>query len=77
MENVTADQLRSYVERAEQLAAEKQDIAEAKKELMAEAKGAGYDTKIILKIVAMRKRKADDLAEEEAILEMYKAALGM
>lgn len=77
MENVTADQLRSYVERAEKLDAEKQDIAEAKKELMAEAKGQGYDTKIILKVVAMRKRKADDLAEEEAILEMYKAALGM
>ena len=44
---------------------------------MAEAKARGFDTKIIRKIVALRRRRADDLAEEEAILEMYKAALGM
>ena len=44
---------------------------------MAECKGRGYDTKVIKKIIALRKRKADDIAEEEAILDLYKQALGM
>ena len=44
---------------------------------MAEAKGRGYDTKAIKKLIALRKRDKDDIAEEEAVLEMYKAALGM
>ena len=74
---VTADELRQFVERYERLEAEKRDIAEQQKEVMAEAKGRGYDTKVLRKIVALRKRDRDDIAEEEAILEMYKAALGM
>ena len=44
---------------------------------LAEAKGRGYDTKVMKKVVALRKRKPDDIAEEEAVLEMYKSALGM
>ena len=44
---------------------------------MAEAKGRGYDTKVLRKIIALRKRKPDDIAEEEAVLELYKTALGM
>lgn len=75
--NVTADELRQFIERYEQLDAEKKDAAEQQKEVMAEAKGRGYDTKVMRKIIALRKRKADDIAEEEAILEMYKQALGM
>ncbi|TYB89960.1 DUF2312 domain-containing protein [Oceaniovalibus sp. ACAM 378] len=75
--HVAAEELRQFVERYERLEQEKQDIAEAQKEVMAEAKGRGYDTKVIRKIIAMRKRDKDDLAEEEAVLEMYKAALGM
>ena len=75
--NVTADELRQFIERAEQLASEKRDIAEQEKELFAEAKGRGYDTKIMRKIIALRKRRADDIAEEEAILELYRSALGM
>ncbi|MFN3972363.1 MAG: DUF2312 domain-containing protein [Gemmobacter sp.] len=75
--NVTADELRQFIERAEQLAAEKKDIAEQEKELFAEAKGRGYDTKVMRKIIALRKRKPDDVAEEEEILEVYKTALGM
>ena len=75
--SVTADELRQFIERFEQLAAEKADIATQQKEVMAEAKGWGYDTGIIRKIIALRKRKPDDIAEEEAILEMYKTALGM
>ena len=75
--NVTAEELRQFIERYEQLEAEKKDIAEQQVELMAEAKGRGYDTKVMRKVIALRKRKPDEIAEEEAVLEMYKAALGM
>jgi uncharacterized protein (UPF0335 family) len=74
---VTADELRQFIERFEQLDSEKKDVAEQQKELMAEAKGRGYDTKVMRKVIAMRKRKPDELAEEEAVLELYKTALGM
>lgn len=75
--NVTAEELRQLIERYEQLEAEKKDIVEQQKEVMAEAKGRGYDTKVMRKVIALRKRKPDEIAEEEAVLEMYKAALGM
>ena len=74
---VTAEELRQFIERFERLDAEKKDISEQQKEVMAEAKARGYDTKVIRKVVALRKRASDDIAEEEAILEMYKEALGM
>jgi uncharacterized protein (UPF0335 family) len=75
--NVTADELRQFIERYEQLEAEKKDVTANQKELMQEAKGRGYDTKVMKKLIALRKRDADSIAEEEAVLEMYKAALGM
>ncbi|PSL21730.1 DUF2312 domain-containing protein [Shimia abyssi] len=74
---VTANELRQFVERYERLEQEKKDIAEQQKEVMGEAKSRGYDTKVLRKIVALRKRDKDDIAEEEAVLEMYKEALGM
>lgn len=74
---VAADELRAFVERYERLDAEKKDIADQQKEVMAEAKSRGYDTKCIRKIVAERKRDAGDLAEETAVLDLYRAALGM
>ncbi|MGR3291148.1 MAG: DUF2312 domain-containing protein [Paracoccaceae bacterium] len=74
---VTADELRQFIERFERLDAEKKDLADQQKEVMAEAKGRGYDTRVLRKLVAMRKRDREDLAEEEAVLEMYKEALGM
>ncbi|WP_040610346.1 DUF2312 domain-containing protein [Oceaniovalibus guishaninsula] len=74
---VTAEELRQFIERYERLEQEKKDIADAQKEVMAEAKGRGYDTKVLRKIIALRRRDKDDIAEEEAVLEMYKAALGM
>ncbi|AML53785.1 MULTISPECIES: DUF2312 domain-containing protein [Falsihalocynthiibacter] len=74
---VTADELRQFIERIERLDAEKKDLAEQQKEVMSEAKGRGYDTKVLRKIIALRKRDANDLAEEEAVMEMYKEALGM
>jgi len=74
---VTADELRQFIERYERLEAEKKDIADQQKEVMAEAKGRGYDTRVMRKVIALRKRDKEDLAEEEAVLEMYKEALGM
>jgi uncharacterized protein (UPF0335 family) len=74
---VTAAELRQFIERYEQLEAEKADIAGQLKELMAEAKGRGYDTRAMRKLIALRKRKPEDIAEEEAVLDLYKAALGM
>ncbi len=75
--NVAADELRQFIEQYEHLEAEKKDIAEQQKEVMAEAKGRGYDPTAMRKIIAIRKRDKDDLAEEEAILDLYKAAMGM
>lgn len=75
--DVSAAELRSFIERFELLEAEKQAVAEQQKEVMAEAKGRGYDTKVLRRVIALRKRDKDEIAEEEAVLEMYKAALGM
>jgi len=74
---VTAEELRQFIERFERLEQEKKDIAAAQKEIMAEAKGRGYDTKVMRKVIALRKRDKDDIAEEEAVLQLYKEALGM
>ena len=74
---VTADELRQFIERIEHLDMEKRDLADQQKEVMAEAKARGYDTKVMRKVIALRKRDKDDIAEEEAVLEMYKEALGM
>jgi uncharacterized protein (UPF0335 family) len=74
---VTGEELRQFVERFEHLEIEKKDISDQQKEVMAEAKSRGYDTRIMRKIVSLRKRDLEDLAEEEAILSMYKTALGM
>lgn len=75
--SVTAEELRLFVEQYEHLEAEKQDITEQQKYVMSGAKARGYDTKVMKKIIAMRKRDRDDLAEEEAILDIYKKSLGM
>jgi len=69
--------LRQFIERFERLETEKQEIAGQQKEVMSEAKALGYDTKVLRKVIALRKRHADDIAEEEALLEMYRQALGM
>ena len=74
---VTADELRQFIERVEHLAAEKQSFADQIKEVYAEAKGRGYSTAILREIVKLRKMKPDDVAEREAILDLYKSALGM
>ena len=74
---VAADELRQFIEQFEQLEAEKKDILERMKEVMAEAKARGYSTKIMKQVIALRRRDKDDVAEDAAILDMYLAALGM
>jgi uncharacterized protein (UPF0335 family) len=74
---VTAGELRAFVERIERLDAEKKDIADQQKEVMAEAKGRGYDVKVLRKLVALRKKDPQEISEEEAVLQLYKEALGM
>ena len=74
---ITADQLRSFIERYERLEAEKQDIADQQKDVLAEAKGCGYDTAILREIIKLRKMDPQDRAEKEAILQIYLDALGL
>ena len=74
---VAAAELRAFIERFERLEAEKKDIADQQKEVMAEAKGRGYDTKVMRKLITLRKKDPQVVSEEEAVLELYKEALGM
>lgn len=74
---VTAGELRQFVERIERLELEKKDIADQIKEVYAESKARGYDVKAMRSIISLRKRDKDDIAEQEAVIEMYKEALGM
>lgn len=71
------DRLRLLIERVERLEEEKQGLAEDIRDVYAEAKAVGYDAKIMRQIVRLRKMKPDDRAEMEAILDTYKAALGL
>lgn len=75
--SVARDQLQSFVERIERLEDEKKTIADDIKDVYGEAKGTGFDTKVLRKLIARRKRDRDEIMEEEAILETYMIALGM
>lgn len=75
--NVTAEELRQFIERYEQLAIEKAEIAEQQKEVMEELSSRGYDKKVFRKVVALRKKTKDEIAEEDAVLQLYLEALGM
>ena len=74
---VAADELRQFVERIEQLETEKAGIASDIKDVYAELKGRGFDTKAVREIIRMRKQDAAERQEREAILETYMSALGM
>ena len=76
-ESVAADQLKAFIERIERLEEEKAGIAGDIKDVYAEAKGNGFDTKAMRKILALRKKDYSERQEEEAILELYMQALGM
>ncbi len=73
---VAGDQLKSSVERVERLEEEKKTIADDIKEVYAEAKGNGFDPKILRMVIRIRKRDANERAEEEAILDLYLQAVG-
>ena len=75
--NFAQGQLRSFIERIERLEEEKKAIAADIKEVYAEAKGTGFDVKIMRKVVSLRKKDAAERQEEEAILDLYLSALGM
>lgn len=74
-DRANGEELRQFIERIERMNAEKQEAADLAKEVYAEAKARGYDTKVLRLVIARRKRQRDDLAEEEAVLEMYETAL--
>ena len=74
---VAAGQLRAFIERIERLEEEKQTIADDIKDVFAEAKGTGFDTKAMRSIIRLRKKDQAEREEEESILDLYKAALGM
>lgn len=76
-ECVTAQELRSFIERIERLRAEMADLKEAEKEVFAELKARGYMTRPIRTIIKERATAPEKLAEDQAVLEMYRAALGM
>ena len=76
-QRVASEELRQFIERIERLNAEKADINDAIKEVFSEAKGRGYLVTPMRKVIAIRKRDANDVAEEEAVVEMYKSALEM
>jgi uncharacterized protein (UPF0335 family) len=73
----TDARLRSFIERVERLEEEKSELAEDIKEIYGEAKANGYDVKIMRKIVRMRKMDVDKRREEEALIEVYKLAVGL
>ena len=76
-DSVAADQLKAFIERIERLEEEKAGIAGDIKDIYAEAKGNGFDTKALRKIISLRKKDHAERQEEEAILELYMQALGM
>lgn len=74
---VGAEQLRQFIERIERLEEEKSALTADIREVFAEAKGNGFDTKVMKQLIKLRAMDANDRQEQEAILDLYKQALGM
>ncbi len=74
---VAGKRLKSFLDRIERLEEEKKGLAEDIKEIYAEAKGTGFDVKTMRKILKLRKMETDKRREEEELLELYKAAIGL
>ena len=74
---IAGDRLKSFIERAERLEEEKRALAADLKEVFTEARGAGFDVKIMRKIIAERRRDKDAVDEEQTLLDVYRRALGM
>ncbi len=75
--NVAAEQLRLFIERIERLEEEKKGIADDVKDVYAEAKSNGYDTKTMRKVIALRRMESHVRQEADALLETYRNALGL
>ena len=74
---IAGERLRSFIERIERLEEEKRALSEDIKEVYAEAKGNGFDAKIMRQLIRIRRMDKDDLDEQESLLDVYKRALGM
>jgi uncharacterized protein (UPF0335 family) len=74
---IAGEQLRAFIERIERLQDEKKDVQEQIKEVFSEAKGSGFDTRIMRQLLRLRKLRDADRSEQEELLEIYKAAIGM
>jgi uncharacterized protein (UPF0335 family) len=74
---IAGDRLKSFIERIERLEEEKKTLQADIKEVYAEAKGTGFDTKIMRQLIKIRKMDKDDLDEQETLLDLYKRAIGM
>lgn len=77
VQGVASDQLRAFIERIERMEEEKKTITDDIKEIYAEAKGNGFDTKILRKVISIRKQDMNERLEQEAVLDTYLHALGM
>lgn len=73
----TATQLRSFIEKLERLEEEKSELMETIRDVFAEAKGMGFDPKIMRQVLRLRKMKPEDFVEQEQLLDLYLNALGM
>lgn len=76
-QTIAAGQLQAFIERVERLEEEKKSISDDIKEVYAECKGTGFDTKAVRTLIKLRKKDQAERQEEESILDLYKAALGM
>lgn len=74
---IAADRLRSIIERVERLEAEKKALSSDIKDIMVEAKSAGFDSKVIKQVIRIRAQEPADVEEQETLLDLYRRALGM
>ncbi len=74
---VAGDRLRSFVERIERLEEEKREVQDQMKDVFAEAKGEGFDVKVMRQVIRLRRLRPNDRSELEELLDLYKSALGM
>ncbi|MCB1971111.1 MAG: DUF2312 domain-containing protein [Geminicoccaceae bacterium] len=77
VQGVTGDRLKSFIERLENLEEEKRELGEQIKEVFAEAKGEGFDVKVMRQLLKLRRMKPHDRMEQEELLDVYKSAIGM
>jgi uncharacterized protein (UPF0335 family) len=76
-QGIAGERLKQLVEKVERLEDEKREVAEQIKEVMGEAKGEGFDVKVLRQVLKLRRMKPHDRTEQEELLELYKSAIGM